>query len=412
MKEKADTGAEMSNGDLDGLISESLAAQIITTTGTGSSNIVIEVTDNLRQADPDAGNEVEMEPVELSTDALTDGRTFDALAAGKFTDMGGRAVKFDLDELQAYLDNTIAAIEATRAESGELVGLPIDARGHEKGDGAGWIVGAELQGDKIRFTPRWTEIGRELISKGIRRFFSATVDTVNKVILGGTLTNWPATRDKSGRVLLRPVELQIQIRKEANVTDTITIAEDQLRELIDGRVAEALKDAKPATPAPVADLAALLGPGLSEEAKAQRVAELQAQMETYRKQAELEFRAEMARLQHAQKMTELAQTLTGGTDAAPRGLRVAAEELQAHLLKLEPDEAKFWGDLLGKTQKDGFIEFGEVGHGHDPKGGSKSLPAEYAKMLDAGTLTIADLAAPQAGLGDLDQYDLSKWRKQ
>lgn len=118
----------------------------------------------------------------------------------------------------------------------------------------------------------------------------------------------------------------------------------------------------------------------------------------------------MARLQHAQRMTELSQLLTGGNDDAPRGLRVAAEELQAHLLKLEPDEAKFWGELLSKTQKDGFIEFGEVGHGHDPKGG-KQLPAEYAALLDAGKLAVADLAAPQSGLGDVSQYDLSKWRK-
>jgi hypothetical protein len=86
--------------------------------------------------------------------------------------------------------------------------LPIDAQGHDKGDGAGWIVGVELVGDIIRLVPKWTKIGRELIGEGIRRFFSATIDTSNKVVLGGTLTNWPATRDENNRMMLKPIELE------------------------------------------------------------------------------------------------------------------------------------------------------------------------------------------------------------
>jgi len=147
--------------------------------------------------------------VELtSEDALADGKPFDGLAAGTFMDMWFQRAELRLEDFPEIVSNTNEAIEATHTESGELVGLPIDARGHENGDGAGWIVSASLENDKIRLTPKWTEIGLELLKKGIRRFFSATVDIDNKVILGGTLTNWPATRDKKGKILLRPIELE------------------------------------------------------------------------------------------------------------------------------------------------------------------------------------------------------------
>ncbi len=339
-----------------------------------------------------AGGDDEMsflQPDELSADSLTDGREFDGLACGEFTDMHGRNVKFAQAELGDYLSNTLAAIEATRGESGELAGLPIDARGHEKGDGAGWIVGARVDGEKVRLMPRWTEIGRELIGKGIRRFFSATVDTVNKVILGGTLTNWPATRDKSGRVLLRPVELSQKLE------DTIMteLTKDQLNELVDQRVAEQAK-VKPPEQKPV-DLAAALPP----ETRSALMLEL-------RKQAELEWRAEMERVQHETKMAELSAELTKG---GPRGLRVAPDELKAHLSKMQSDESKFWVDLLKVALKDGFVEFEEVGHGKNI-GGKQALPADYAAALDAGKFQVADLSSPVLGLGDLAQYDLSKWQ--
>jgi cation transport regulator ChaB len=348
--------------------------------------------------------------VELSDEALVEGKAFDGLTSGEFADMRGTLVKVKNENLETCLQNTLDAIAATKSESGEIVGLPIDAHGHEKGDGAGWIVGASLEDGKLRLIPKWTEIGKELIGKGIRRFFSATVDHINWVILGGTLTNWPAVRDKKGRVLLRPLELQQHQNLEVDMT------KEEIEALVKGAVADALKDRPPA-PAPTPgngniDLVSLLGlEGLSEEAKKTRKEELRQQVLAWQQQAELELRAEMRKAQHEGQMTELAQELTGGNDSAPRGYRVAAEELKLHLLKLDPDEAKFWGELLRKSQSDGFIEYGEVGHGRDPKG-LKPLPEEYARKLDSGVLAIADLSAPESGLGDLAQYDLSKWRKQ
>ncbi|RJX17532.1 MAG: hypothetical protein C4575_12885 [Desulforudis sp.] len=372
-----------------------------------------------RMMDSDGGEmegELQLAPVELSNDALTEGRLFDGLAAGEFIDMLGRKAAFKAAELGEFLKNTLAAIEATRAESGEIVGLPIDARGHERGDAAGWIVGAELEGERIRLKPRWTVIGVELISKSIQRGFSATVDLTNKVILGGTLTNWPATRNKSGHILLRPVELSrngLSNEEEANMPDNVVAVDmGQLQKLVETAVAAAMP--KPPvqtgngnTDVELESLVAEFG-GLSDEAKKARKEELRRLSEYVRKQAELEFQAEMQRERHESRMAELAQTLVGGSDAAPRGYQATVDEVKAHLLKMAPDEAKFWGEFLSKTQKDGFVEFDEVGHGREPQG-TKPLPSEFAEQLDAGTIKLADLSDPAAGLGDLRQYDLSKW---
>ena len=144
---------------------------------------------------------------ELQTDTLTEGKTFDGFVAGNFIDMRGRRILVEEDELEDYVANTQAAIEATESESGEIVGLPIDVFDHDKEDAAGWIVGVSLSDGVVRLDPKWTAVGKDLIEEGIRRFFSATFNTDQQVILGGTLTNWPATRDDGGRILLRPIEL-------------------------------------------------------------------------------------------------------------------------------------------------------------------------------------------------------------
>lgn len=153
--------------------------------------------------------------------ALTDGKLFDGMTSGIFWDMYGRKVTIKSSDMKEYLKNTLKAIEFTKTEQGDVIGLPIDCEGHDKGDGAGWIVDASIEDvtkpdgktiKVLRFMAKWTEIGKDLIEKGIRRMFSPTVDTEAKVVLGGSLTNWPATRDKIGNVLLRPIEMEVGFR--------------------------------------------------------------------------------------------------------------------------------------------------------------------------------------------------------
>lgn len=468
---------------------------------------------------------------ELTADSLQPSKPFDGLVAVKTLDMSGKEVNVSDGELQAYLANTLAAIGATRSESGEIVGLPIDARGHDKGDGAGWIVGAELIDGILRLIPKWTDVGRDLISRGIRRFFSATIDIEQKVILGGTLTNWPAVRDPKGKMLLRPIELSSHLYRLAvlpspagdedeslgdrmedvrqafydsvaqpvieaphiiDIFDTYVIIrsgeslyqvnytidattgdivfDDQtawieveqtyveaminrmrswmgfrpnpvhsykrispkpkknedpmmikLSDLSEADRAELVKlvtvqlksSAQPPA-APALDLSKLFNlEGMSEKAKLELAAAMEAQAQTVQTQAQLQFAAQLNQLHRNNQVTELAQRLTGGAADSPRGYRGAtADDLKAHLLKLDADEGKWWSDFLSANVKDGFVEFGERGHGKTLLH-MTALPEVFKPLLKdwiAGKQSIAEFFAINAReLGDMAQYNLSEF---
>lgn len=317
--------------------------------------------------------------IELEEAALVSGRAFDGLVAGEFTDMLGRRISIDAASLPAFVENTQRMIESARTESGELVGLPIDARGHDKGDGAGWIVGVELAGNVLRFVPRWTEVGLDLIRKGIRRFFSATVDLAGRAVLGGTLTNWPAVRAKDGRYLLRPVELE---NKEVIVGGRTMMT---LAELSDEVRAQLIEEAKKTV-----DLSALYGEQLHQ------------MEEMFRDEAEKRFGEFKAAFERDRHVAEFCATME--TKGLPAGERLT------RILVALPDAAR--GELeamLGEIASKGPVEFSEAGHSKEVKGG-RALPDYVVRDLDSGEVKLAELSNPIFGLGDLSQYDLSKWK--
>lgn len=145
----------------------------------------------------------------LSKLAADPAQPFDGMAAGDFVDMYGRPARIPRDDLAAYVVNTQANILATADASGAVVGLPIDWMNHNHGEAAGWITGVSLaEGrDVILFAPRWNELGRALIESDAVRYFSPEFDPRAKVIMGGSLTNWPATRTREQKILLRPIAL-------------------------------------------------------------------------------------------------------------------------------------------------------------------------------------------------------------
>lgn len=141
-------------------------------------------------------------------------KPFDGMAAGEFTDMYGRRAAFKKEDLPTYVKNTKAVLASTKDSNGVIVGLPIDTMNHDHREAAGWVVDVELgeSGDVVLFSPRWNPVGVDMIGNDIARFFSPTIDLSNKTIEGGSLTNWPATRDeKTGKILLRPIELSAQM---------------------------------------------------------------------------------------------------------------------------------------------------------------------------------------------------------
>lgn len=144
----------------------------------------------------------------------TDGLVWmDGVAPGKFVDMRGKHVEIKTDDFQTFVDNTLAALETTKDSNGEVVGFPIDAIGHDHAEAAGWVKSVRLSenGKVIQFLVEWNELGKESISKKLLRYFSPSIDLGEKVILGGSLTNYPASRTKKHEMLLKPVALSMEL---------------------------------------------------------------------------------------------------------------------------------------------------------------------------------------------------------
>jgi len=339
--------------------------------------------------------------IELTTAVLEEGKWFDGLAAGEFIDMWGRQVEIKPEDMPEFLANTLQALEATQTDGGELVGLPIDGRDHEHGDAAGWIVDAALSPDgrKLRFKPRWTALGRELIESGRMRFFSATFSLRKKIVLGGTLTNWPATRDAQEKLLLRPIELAR--RGMRNIFRSK--GEKRMKNKLD----ELTRDERAALAAEILDeVFDLVRGGQREDGSS-----LRQEIDTaIRKRVDARVAYEVSQQQAAQDVAEFCMALVGGSADAPRGLPGAAGEYQSFLMKLTPPLREEAMTLLGKIQMGGMIEFSELGHGRQLRG-KTPLPQAIASKLDSGALTLHDLGAPILDLGDVDDYDLSKWQR-
>lgn len=328
-------------------------------------------------------------------------RQIDGLAAGTFTDMHGFEVTFANDDLPVYVTNTMRVINSTKDSSGNVVGLPIDQGNHDWEGGAGWIIGLEVDDKRnvIIFKVNWTEIGLNLISKNIRRFFSPSVDVVNKVILGGSLTNYPATRDQKGRILLSPVELS-QSLKGVTMEKTIQEILAELGAAIQTALGIRKGDPKPADPnpspapqpAPAAALSAapvtgsalqeVLLSNVSNPALASLgqdpnlVAELESKVTEI---VQARVSADL-RMQHT---TRFVAELVGGTKNKPYGFSVKSKDLIAWMLSLSDGQAKFAEKLLTQMA-DKAIDFAE--RGWEAGAGFsnlKTFPAELSGAMKA-----------------------------
>ena len=341
--------------------------------------------------------------VELSTspDEL---KMIDGLAAGTFTAMSGQEVTFKAEDLESYIANTKAIIETTMTEKGEVVGLPIDKNGHDHHGGAGWIVDLELDAARnvIRFVVKWTKEGIDLIRGNIRRFFSPSTDPSEKVILGGSLTNWPATRDKQGKMLLRPVELS-QSMKEIDMEKTLEELQAENATLA-AQVA-ALEAAKPA---PVDETQDLKDLGEWMEGSGDGVEELSRKAQ---ERAELIIRTERRK----DKAVEFASRIVGGTKDKPWGLPVKTSRIVKLLLSLPEKQAQEVQELIGLVYKNAidFAEHGIDGANYNFKPKLSAELASVAKLwVDSGK-PIKEWFAEmgESVVGKYEDFNVSEFEK-
>ena len=331
---------------------------------------------------------------------LTPGQRFAGFALGKFTDMHGRAVEFTQDTIARFRDNTLKAIAAAKGK--KMPGLPIDAKNHDKGEAAGWIVDAEL-GDvqdstgntipAIFLAAEWTSLGVRLLSDKILTNFSPTVDLTNQTIRGGSLTNWPASVDSSGVPLFNAVELsnRADLADESQPaflsgdgTMAIELTQEQLDELVSKRVEAALTEAVNTT-------------AKDDGNAANRLTELVEAKVNARWQEKIEL------MQRESAAAELARDVTA------KGIPYQAEVLTAELMKLAPAQLEFWGNALKTIAANGLNDFAELGHGkrvndkvNDP------FVTRLAQQWVADGNELEQLFAINPELGDMAQYDLSE----
>lgn len=389
------------------------------------------------------------------TDAEELGKPFDGMSHGTFTSMWGNVVKISKSSLKNFTENTKRLLESTRGESGEIVGIAIDTRNHERGDSAGFVVAVELSddGEIVRFTPKWNDVGRALISENKLRYFSPTLDMENEVIVGGSLTNYPATRAKNGDHILRPIELaqahnlmyrsdEMPANKktaEGAPVGALNLTEEQLTALI-SKAVQAELAANPPAPVPgdkpegdkpegfnVDDVIEKIRGELVID-KAGGMLDMESVRKsmygTIRSALELEYKklqdnaASMleAMMQESRTRThvaDFARRVTGGTEDNPNGLPVDFERLESVLLKVEDAGVRAELEaIFDGVWKNGLTEFEELGTGGG-RGAKKKLPEYYAAKLTAGEISLSDLRNPIIAhdIGDPNEYDLSAWKE-
>ena len=366
--------------------------------------------------------ELQFEPTTQEVESeVFEGKWFEGFAVGAFIDKLGRPLEVKREEMSLFFDNTREAIEASRAKgSGEIEGLPIDAKDHERGNAAGWIVDVALNitGDKLLFKPHWTVIGFELLKAKLMKGFSPTFSLEDMVIIGGTLTNWPATRE-DGIAILAPIELELS---ETSIADKVVARLSNLFQKTPENQEEFNTEGvtmtknkvkiEDLTPEQVSELSTQLvadaigGKGNGKVVDLEQY--IESQIET---RADAKIKVELLLAEKSNTIANFVKDITEGTEEDPNGIGVKPEVLNELLSSLDDDQLELAMTIIKAIKAGAVVNFEEQGTG-DETTGKKELPKEIQTALDDGTLKVENLSMSSMGLGDIGEYNLSKWQKE
>ncbi len=351
--------------------------------------------------------------LQSQNESLVEGRPIDGMAAGAFVAMNGKRISFKESELQTYLANTQRVIESTKDSTGAVIGLPIDTKNHDHLGGAGWIVGLELDSARkiIKFMVKWTKEGVDLIKNNTRRFFSPSINVQNKTILGGSLTNWPATRNNQGLMILRPIELS-QTMKEIDMEKTVEeLLADQAAKLeasFNTKVAELEKK-----------FAAKKTEGADDDLEL-TPEELQAFLNSESGVEELSKRAQAQATKivnfekRKQKVMDFASMVRGGTAKKPFGIPVRSNKLIGLLLRLNEKDSTEVMELISAVWKTAidFQEHGFAGELVTGKRLDKTFHELATKWVESGKPIQEFFTVNNDVLGDIGDYNVAEFMKE
>lgn len=338
---------------------------------------------------------------------------FDGLAASHdvaFISMTGEQLFIEPDDLETYMANGQAVIDSTQTTAGDFIGLPIDLDGHDHKGGAGWIKGFELDKTRsiVKFLVEWTEAGADLIRENKRRFFSPSVDPIHKVILGGSLTNWPATRNSMGQLLLKPVELSMHMKGITMPTleELMALVEKQGTQLAALEAAIKTSGPKP-KPEPDAE-----GPEEEINLELANLIQDDDALDQLGKAAQDRAKEILRVAQRKNHVVEFVSKIVGGTPDHPVGLPISARQATKILLSLPEKQSLEVERLLAKVW-DSALDFSEHGiQNGDTFQLRKPVPSAYVELLrswvKAGRTPQSFFEAnPEAG--QADEYNLSSF---
>ena len=357
---------------------------------------------------------------------------FDGMAAGTFVDMYGRKSVFEPAELGTYVANTKRALESTKDGAGQIVGFPIDAMNHDNKQAAGWITDVNLAfgRDIIEFSARWNDMGKDLIGRDVMRYFSPSIDISNKVILGGSLTNWPATRTADHQLLLKPVELSAQMSTYDDSANPLVMLGNvlsqmitELKSVLSGRETpenlteegETMTESEatttttetPEAPA-VVTLAAPTIPAVVDLSSPDV-------MKLINERAETRAAALLAEREQKAHIAQLATRLTGGTTEKPIGLTVGHDRIVSFLSSLPAELLPEAEAILVNAAEQAPIHFEEVGHSRVLQG-TTQLPETIKPVLSAwlgrGLSLEGFFETNAVELGTMTDYNLTEFIKE
>ena len=347
-----------------------------------------------------------------------DGSWIDGMAAGEFITMLGRKIEVEQADLKQYVINTNANLTETQDKDGNLVGLPIDQMDHA-GMAAGWITDVRLAQDGrpvIEFKVRWNDLGKELIESDQLRYFSPTFNMSEKVIVGGSLTNWPATRDEKEKMLLKPVALSLsmfQMDERQGLFSLIERKFEDLKTALGFNQRE--DDGKPKIERkPMDEL--LENPEVKAEIN--RLSEARAEELAVEKAEELAEQrvAEALALEKRQAhVAEYTARVVGAKNENKVGLAIDQDSLSKFMLSIEPEQQEQFEEILDQVLEQKLIDFTEQGHGKQLAGKQplpENMQAQLASWLATQAGTIGEWFGVNADmLGDMEDYDLTKFKE-
>ncbi len=374
-------------------------------------------------------------------------KSFEGLAPGNFTEMWGRRISFSDADIIEIGNRTKIALSAKKVKEGDaFAGLPIEGTGHYSGGAVGWIKSASLSGDgkRVILNPEWNDEGKRILETKERRYFSPTIavlgdESGERIIIGGTLTNWPAIRDENDLPLMKPVALedgrftfapepeQNPLEKILDLVKGLSKADD-IESALQTSALQAIEehssegatnmDVKKMLEKMSAEDKAEFITALSLESEGGIAEAIDQQLEAALKNvdskvADIVDTRVQAELQK-RELESFATDLVGGGEIG-QGLPVEGDDLTEFLLSLKGDQIEKAKDIFTKIQTQGLTEFEEKGSSkiNDEKPGEKELSDDFKKIIKSNLsrgISLEQFFEAQDDM-DLKDYDLSEFEE-